>query len=180
MSTPEIRNTLCYIIKHYGSEGLTVSIWREVVQDDVVVHIAFGNWRGSTIDLKKPSVNTEAAMLFADNYAKSFIEVMRLIKLHYAQYYFVVDTDGLMLTDVAVGPGPSNVKLCGPGMIRDIFGKLIRTQEVVLIEPIDDRSINAIVSGFGSYGGDLIIKPSKFKTVVRDKSVCPLYVEVRR
>jgi hypothetical protein len=83
----------------------------------------------------------------------------------------------LLLVDVQV----SLNKMAGPGMLRDVFGKIYPTQEVLKIESLDDRAIEYIEKGTGNYEGELIIKPSKFSVFSPNTELLvPLYVEVKR
>lgn len=175
--TPEINGVLCYVIKHYGTDGIAVSINRQKADGDIDISMAFSDWRGNKIDISDKTQQSLAVSYFYDKYLKIFIDAMRIINMQFAQYYMVVGNDDLILTDIRLG----QYKLTGPGMVRDIFNKLIRTQEVIKIELIDDKALTAIERGFGSYAGNLILKPSKFRTVERPElGTCPLYVEVRR
>lgn len=176
-TTPEIKNVLCYVLRHYGVDGLSISVVRKPVKGDVNISIMYGNWRGVRTDLESDTQDARAALFFQDKYLTTFLETMRLINIQSAQFYAAVGKDDLILTDIRLGP----TKLTGPGMVRDIFGKLMRTPEMLKLEVIDDAATDAINRGFGSYTGDLIIKPSKFRTVERPElGTCPLLVEVRR
>ncbi len=71
-------------------------------------------------------------------------------------------------------------KFSGPGMVRDLFSKVIPTQEVMKVEILDDQSLEAIKNGVGNYSGDLIIKASTFSTIIRDQELIPSYAIVQR
>jgi len=45
---------------------------------------------------------------------------------------------------------------------------------------LTDDVIKAIKEGKGSYKGDLILKCSAFKTIVRNKNLLPLYAKIIR
>jgi len=176
-ATPEIKNLLCYIIRHYGTGGLSVVVERHKADNDVDVGIVYGDWRGVRIDIKEETQSALAARYFHEHHLKMFVETMRLIRIQQAQFYLGIGKDDMVLTDIRLGP----YKLTGPGMVRDIFGKLMKTQDVAKIELVDDKVLDAIERGFGSYAGDLILKPSRFRTIERPElGACPLYVEVRR
>ena len=171
-----VKNIFCYIIKHYGYDGLSVLIYRQPDKDQVVV--LFGDWRGNNIDIVDDSLLSNAAKAFLEKYMSKFVSIMRTIKIDQMQLFFtMLDDDDLMLVDVQT----SLNKFSGPGMIRDIFSKIFKTQEVVKIEILDDRSIEYIRDGAGSYGGDLVIKPSRFRMFNSEiNNFSPLYVEVTR
>lgn len=176
--TPSIHNVFCYIIKHYGIDGLSVLINRQSKADQVTV--LFGDWNGNALNIQdeQSSYLVDIANNFIKNELTKFINIMRVIKIEQAQFFFSTIDDTLTLVDVQV----SINKLLGPGMINDIFGKIILTQNVLKIEIIDQRSVEYINIGTGSYQGDLIIKPSKFRLYHEQdqNSYQPLYVEVKR
>ena len=180
-STKSIHDIFCYVIKHYGNDGLSVLIYRIPSNDDV--YIVCGDWRGNKIDLVANENNDtpllyEPAIGFLENHAVEFLNMMRLVKIEQAQYYFAVHNGELVLVDMRL----SLNKFAGPGMIRDIFGKLINVQDSIKTEIVDARAIEAIEKGVGSYEGDLIFKPSKFKMFHHqdNNSFTPLYVEIKR
>ena len=104
--------------------------------------------------------------------------MMRLTQLDQAQFFFNIDDNGLCLFDVQL----SLNKHAGPGMIKDVFGKIFRTPDTLKMEIIDERALEYIQKGTGAYEGDLLIKPSRFR-MYHDQEAntySPLYVEVRR
>lgn len=177
-STPSIHDLFCYVVKHYGHTGLSVLIYRQVEQDQVVT--ICGDWAGNNIDI----VNSDdqlatLGMQFAQNDLTIFLQTMQLIKLDQAQFFFSIDENGkLVLVDMQIAYN----KFASPGMIRDIFGNVFNVQEVIKTEIIDARAVEAIKKGTGSYEGDIILKPTKFRMYheAEDNSFQPLYVEVRR
>lgn len=174
---PSIKDTFCYVIKHYGVDGLSVLIYRRPDDDQTVV--LFGDWYGNNIDIqtKKPDKLTNAANDFVSKDVQTFINLMHSIGILQAQFFLSLD-DEPTLVDMQL----SLNKFAGPGMIRDLFGKIYRTQEVRKTEIIDDRAMQAIEAGTGSYDGDIILKPSSFKLHHDQKTNLyqPLYVEIRR
>jgi hypothetical protein len=103
--------------------------------------------------------------------------MMKLMKLEQAQFFLAI-LDELTLVDVQVAYN----KMAGPGMVRDIFSKLINTQEVIKSEIVDERAIDAILRGVGSYAGDIILKPTRFRLYHDEatNSFQPMYIEVKR
>ena len=67
-------------------------------------------------------------------------------------------------------------------MVRDIFGMKFATQEVIKVETIDERAYECMMDGSGSYAGDLIVKPSRFRHYheMASNTYTPMYVEVLR
>lgn len=173
----ELHNVYCYIIEHYGYDGLSVLVYKDKKSDDIVV--LCGDWYGNNIDIdddQEKIIGLTRKFLVDD--LNKFINMMYAIKITQAQYFFAVVGDELMLVDMQVAIN----KLVGPGMIRDIFGKIYRTQEVRKIEVIDTRVIEQINLGVGSYSDNLIIKPSRFR-MYHDQvknTYQPMYAEVKR
>jgi hypothetical protein len=173
-----LRNHLCYIMRHFGNDGMSVVITREPKADDVTV--VFGDWKGNSIELDSvaSSKHREHALIFAEQNLITFLQTMRIIKLKQAQFFLAFSDDGLILTDIQISPN----KMCGPGMVRDIFEKISKVPEIIKIEALDDRSIECIISGSGNYSGDLIIKPSRFAlfNAIQNSLAVPLYAEMKR
>lgn len=152
---------------------------RDPRKDNVTV--LCGDWKGNNIDLVDDSANriVQAALVFLQEDLPLFMQVMQSIRLTQAQFFLSLnDENCLTLTDIQV----SLNKLTGPGMVRDIFGRVYKTQEVIKVEPMDERALEYVAKGTGSYEGDLIIKPSKFTTFspTAEDEIIPLYAEVRR
>ncbi len=170
-----IKNLFCYVIRHYGNDGLSVLIYRQPANDRVVV--ICGDWCGNNLDLSVESPLASIANQFIHDHITTFITLMHTIKLTQAQLFFGIMDNELVLTDIQT----SINKLAGPGMVRDIFGKIFRIQEVLKVEILDDRAMEHIKDGSGSYSGDLIIKPSRFRMYEESvNSFRPMYVEVIR
>lgn len=183
-ATPELRGLLCYIMAHYGDNGINVLIERRPVDGDIQIRIQIGDWAGQAIDLSKESDYADLGMLFMDRYAQKFVELMKLVGITVAQYYLVPvmadNGDGpflhdLRLCDLRLGP----IAFAGPGMVRDIFGKMIPTPEIIKIDAMTDDMLDMLDRGFGSYAGNIVVKPSRYRTVERDATT-PLFAEIRR
>lgn len=172
-----LKDIFCYIIKYYGSEGISVLMYRQKTKDQVVT--IFGDWNGNNIDIVNDDDNrARLCAEFAKADLVKLLEMMRIINIEQAQYFFGIDEQGLVLCDVQI----SINKMVGPGMVRDVFGKILRTQDVIKTEVLDSRAMDAIMKGSGSYEGDLIIKPSRFRLnhKLEDKIYVPLYAKVNR
>jgi hypothetical protein len=168
---PEMHDQFVYIIKSYPTKGLTVLIYRK----DAMVHLKFGDFSGKIIE---PHGN-KSIKLFLEKYCSKLVELMSLIKIPQALHYFVVEKNTLRLVDVRT----SLNKFIGPGMLRDLYGKIIDTQEVVKTIQLNSETIEGIKADKGSYKGGLILKTSAFKTVTRGTSpklnMYPMYAKVR-
>jgi hypothetical protein len=153
--------TLCYFIKDYGTDGISVLIEKKA--DNFIV--TFADWYGTSIDLAdNKSRLKDVCSDFLAKKLRLLVEVMTVIKLNTAMFYFALNSDSeYVLTDLMLNPS----KMAGPGMVRDLFGKVFKTQEIVCIEPYTQELINA--------AEHIIVKPSKFKTTLIDGKEIPVY-----
>lgn len=179
-TTPSIHDIFCYVVRHYGGNGLSVLIYRQPKEDQVVT--IFGDWYGNNIDLvgnQNPNRLTTLALQFAQSDSLPlFLQTMRLTRVEQVQFFFGIDEMDLVLVDMQVALN----KFASPGMIADIFGRIYRTQEVLKMELIDERAIEFIKKGTGSYEGDIILKPSRFRLYhdAEANTFQPLYAEMKR
>lgn len=157
-----------YFIRAYPLQGLAVMIVRQ--KDDVFVRI--GDWDGKIINPTESPVATE----FVKKYSQQFIGLMSSAKIPQAIFYVSVDGAEMRLVDIRL----SLNKFSGPGMVRDLFSKIINTQEVIKVDNLTPEAMTAIKNNEGSYTGELIIKPSAFKTLERNKIMYPMYGIVLR
>lgn len=175
---PSIRDTLCYIIKHYGKDGISILIKRVPKKDEVIV--LFGDWAGNKLDLHCQDVTPHYAIIdsFISTKLNKLITLMGTINLQQAQFFFGIEENRMVMSDIQL----SLNKFAGPGMVRDLFGKLCDTQQVQKVEVFDKNVEEAVMQGTGSYSGDLIIKPSLFKMHHDpiNNSYQPLYVQIVR
>tara|TARA_R110000751_G_scaffold6623_5_gene28184 strand:+ start:272 stop:811 length:540 start_codon:yes stop_codon:yes gene_type:complete len=171
-----IKDIFCYVLEHYGNSGLSVLVYRKP-KDDQVVAIC-GDWYGNSVDLYADNELSKIALSFVQDSLHLLIKTMSLVKVDQAQFYFAISDSDLALVDMQV----SLNKFVSPGMIRDIFGKVFNVQMTKTIKVIDDVAIDAIGKGCGSYEGDLIIKPSRFRLYheAEDNTFQPMYIEVKR
>lgn len=164
-----VKDIYCYITRHYGHNGLSILVYRQ--KDNVVV--VCGDWDGNKIDITLKTIEAELATEFLKGDFIKLYKVMQLTRLSQAQFFFGIDENKLVLCDVQV----ALLKFASPGFIRDLFGNICRTQEVLKVEVIDDRAIECIKNGSGSYAGDLVIKPTKFRNIEHNGIYRPLYIE---
>lgn len=169
---PELKNNLVYVIKAYPLNGLAVMIHRK--EDNVFVRT--GDWNGDNLD---PNEN-DIVKKFLDQSIRNLVTMMKTVGVGSAIFYITYMDNEFILTDVRL----SLNKFSGPGMIRDLFSKIIKTQEIKKIVNLDDNALQAIKNGTGNYSGDLIIKSSAFDTVDRtfnnQKMMYPKYAKVIR
>jgi hypothetical protein len=161
IAEPLLKDLLCYHIEDYGSDGISVLIDKK---DDNFL-VTFADWYGLKIELTdtKSRLKDLAADFLGKNIAK-LLNVMRMIRLNTAMYYFAIDSESeFVLVDVMLNPN----KMCGPGMVRDVFGKLFKTQSVKLVDKYNQDLVNS---------KNLIVKPSMYRTVLVGGVEFPLYM----
>lgn len=165
---PELAGKFVYFIRGYTLQGLAVLIVRQ--KDDVYMRI--GDWDGKVIN---PS-DSEAATTFVKKHSPHFISLMSSAKIQQAIFYMSVSGQDIRLVDIRM----SLNKFSGPGMVRDLFAKIIDTQEVIKIDNLTPEAMQAIKNNSGTFTGDLMIKPSAFKVVEHDRIMYPMYGLVKR
>lgn len=169
-----IKDVYSYVIKDYGNKGLAAVISREKGN----VQVQLGDWNRNEIDLATKTELQPYALKFAQKMLPNFVNMMHSANINMAQYFFAIDEQELVLVDMQT----SLNKFVGPGMIKDIFGRICETQKILKTEVIDDKVSHAIDQGTGSYEGNLIIKPSRFRLhhIVEINKYVPLYVHIKR
>lgn len=171
----ELKGHLAYIIKGYGDNGLSIMINR----DDDNVYVSIGDWNGNNIDLTNQSHHYyNHSMKFIQEDSSKFVGMMKLLNIKQLMLYFVPENeDDIRLVDLR----SSLNKFYGPGMVKDLFGKICLTQEIIETKILDDEAVKSIIDNDkGSYSGNLILKCSAFKTIIREKKLLPLYAKVIR
>ena len=169
-----IVDKFCYIIKHYH-DGFSCLIERDTTNDNVTIR--FGEWDASIIDLNKQHEKLAYITLFCNDYAMKFIEIMKYTSINKMMCYFYIgNNDELILCDIRI----SYNKFVGPGMLNDMFGKIIKTQEVIGINTISSDILDDIKCKNNGYNCDIILKPSCFKTTTYNEDIVPLYFTYAR
>ena len=164
----QINGLPCYIFPHYGNIGLSILIYRKPSIDSIVV--ICGDWDGNKFDVSDQSNSN--IVDFLNNSMSKLCETIRTIGLEQAQLFFIEHNGEFSLVDIQT----EVYKFASPGMLSDIFKSVCCVLPHKKFEIINDRIIKNIESGIGEYEGDLIIKPSKFRTIDNN----PMYVEVIR
>jgi len=169
--TKHIRGKLIYPIKYYGLDGFSIVIYRD--KEDVCTRI--GDWDGNIINLEKHSKGPEIVEYLNEN-LRAILTIMKYVNIPQAQYYFSMDKD-IRLVDVRV----SINKFMGPGMLKELFEKTVKVQELIA-KPIliNDENVSLIKEGQGPFKGNVIVKTSYFGTVEKEKALLPLYGKVIR
>lgn len=159
----------CYIMRHYGSVVRSCLIVRRPADDTVTVLI--GDQDGHILD------NTKVGVQYIVNeIAPKLINLMRMIKLTKALYFFSNADAGYRLVDIQLEPN----KFASPGMVLDVFSKVILGPELLANKYINDAVHEAIISNTGSFEGDIIIKPARPRLVPIGKTFMPLMAQVKR
>lgn len=165
---PELMGKFVYFVRAYPLQGIAVLIVRQ--KDEVFMRI--GDWDGKVIN----PMESEAATTFVKKFSPHFISLMSSAKIQQAVFYLSVNGSDIRLVDIRT----SLNKFSGPGMVRDLFGKIMDTQDVVKIDNLTPEVLTAIKNNEGSYTGSLIVKPSAFRTIDRTKVMYPMYGIVLR
>ncbi len=168
----QVKNNLIYIMPHYGYDGLSVLIYRQPKEDNIIV--ICGDWNGNRIDVTDNTcILSNLASKFLTKHAAEFFKLLKLIRIEQTQLYFAIGNNGLILVDMQI----SLNKFASPGMLKDIFGKLCEVPEMKT-EMLDDKTIESIEKSRGFYNNNLIIKPNKFKLYEENGTYRPTYLEV--
>jgi hypothetical protein len=171
---PEIYNQFVYVIEGYQDKGFGALIYRS----DDNVYIKFGDFDGKIIDMSK--TQPKGVQIFVSKYFPKIINLMKTARIQQSIYYFTVAKDDICLVDMRT----SLNKFSGPGMLRDLFAKIIPIQKVIKTATLNQDMLNSIKAGTGSYAGNLILKTSSFKTIIRNENnkqnMYPMYAVIKR
>lgn len=168
---PEMRGQYVYVIRGYIDEGFTLVVRRDTVNDRV--NILVGDFGGNNIATGEQLDGRIAEFLVAK--VPNLVGMLKLLKIEQIIFYLAISGTGLMLVDVRL----SLDKFCGPGMVRDLFSKVMDIQQTIKIVQLDEPTLEAIKAGEGEFSGPLILKCSRFKTITRGQDLLPLYATVR-
>lgn len=149
---PELfKKMLCYIIEPYEMDGYSLYIgFREGHS-----FIRTGDFKSNNID---PNYTEELT-----KYIETLVEIMKSIRVMDAIFYFSSTNNELILVDMMLSAN----KFAGPGMLKDIFGNIFKTQDILGIEVLDDETTN-------KYKGKLV-KPSRFRYLQDEDVIRPQY-----
>lgn len=150
-------NLYAYIINPYTVDS-GYSLYIGFRDDNIFIRLADLN--SNKLSLSDGS-NTKIL-----KYVDKLYNVMKVARIREACYYFS-NVNNPILVDVMISAN----KFMGPGMIKDVFSKIMPTQEIVELSMVS-------VDNFSNFTGK-IIKPSRFKYVIEDGRFRPLYGMVR-
>jgi len=154
-----IKGQFCYVMKPY-QPGLAAVVRYTAEGPCVVV----GDWDGNVAVPNNKPLYAEATKLMNGKFSR-VVEILKAIQLQQAQFFISKDN---RLVDMQLTLN----QWAGPGMLRDLFIKLMPIPEYYG-EPvvIDDEWLAANKK-------PVFLKTSKFKTIVEDKVAKPLYASV--
>lgn len=143
-------NLYCYIIKQYKLSGIALYVgFREGS-----VYVRFADWFSAEIDIKNDKS--------IESYLQKLPALVTLLKSSGINDICLYFSDGVLVDAML-----SANKFFGPGMLRDVFGKIFKTQEVIEIAVVNKEKIE------NSKG--CIIKPSRFRFAMEGNTPVPLY-----
>lgn len=160
--TPEINDIFVYVIKAYELNGLSVLIENY----NSTISWKFGDWDGNQLNINDPMIYE-----FITKYSNKIELLIKHARINQIQLYL----SNMVLVDARTHLN----KMLSPGMLNDLFSGIIPTQEVIG-KPIifSGDNANDIIKGSDKYAPDIILKPSKFKTIIRAQTLIPLYALV--
>lgn len=168
----ELVNKFCYVFRAYPRKGVCLTIVR--AEGEVCIRLA--DWEGKLLSVQDNQSSFIDQIM--TEYSRKITTTMRVIGVPRAIFYFSED-NGPRLVDMRL----SINKFCGPGYLADFFGKQdIPTQERIG-EPIHlkPEEIKKIATGEGIYThSSYIVKPSAFKSIIRENNVYPMYGVIDR
>lgn len=169
---PELSNQYCYVIKAYPLDGLSVVAARVKTDKGMQINWKFGDWDGNEINVLGTDHSADWVQKFLSDHSSKILSMMQSIHLYHAQFYFSIVNDDLCLVDIRTALN----KFTGPGMVQDIFGKIVPTQTII-DKPVlfDEETLEKVATASKPYDCKVIIKPSLFKTIVRNKAMMPMY-----
>jgi hypothetical protein len=135
---------LVYVVKKYEMSGISIIASR--VSEGFMIRVA--DWVGNLID-PTPSDDINKILL-----------IIKHARIAQSQWYF----SGGKLVDIR----KSIDSFVGPGMLRDLCGKVFDTQEVIEIGEFGSIKTKSELKGS-------IIKPARFRTIAKDDELIPLY-----
>lgn len=157
----EIIDQFCYVIKFYPLNGISVLI--KLNHEEMGTVIRIGDWNGNA--LKQDNEFKKYEALFLNKYSIQFLELCINAKIEQIQFYISCQADSMLLVDART----SINNMVSPGYIKDIFGKIMPSQQIIGSPKIMSKDI------LDSVEKNAIIKPSLFKTIIRNNKMFPLY-----
>lgn len=149
------QNLFCYIIEPYPFEGSNLYIgFRE---GSVLIRLS--DFKSNDVDMASCSGKHRDVL----DKAPVMVEFMKASRIIEASFYFSHAKKDVILVDMMLSAN----KFAGPGMLRDLFGKIMPTQTVLDIQPL---KTDIVSSNKGK-----LVKPSRFRYVLEGNHPRPQY-----
>jgi len=151
----ELIGHLCYFLEPYEPTGFSIAY----TLIDGVVGLKVLDDAGN--DILIDDLNSQKRMAFDANVGK-FLGLCGILKIKSCQAFFTFVDGNSILADVYTPH-----KFIGPGMLNDIFSRAFTTPKVIKTAAYKEDGTET----------NVVIKPSKFMTVMIDGNPTPLYVK---
>lgn len=146
------KDMLCYIIEDYSiTDGYAVYIG--IRDNNILVRIS---------DFKSENIDPQNAIGIHKSIG-ILSDITKSIGVSDVLYFLSHTNNNYILVDAMLSAN----KYMGPGMLRDIFGNIMLTQDIVDITPFNDLLLSTY--------NNKIIKPSKFRYIENNNLIRPLY-----
>ena len=143
-------NMYCYVVEPYEQKGIALYIG---FREDKIF-IRFADWKSNEID-----VRTDKSVADLLPKIPNVATLMKSAHINDICLYF----SGGLLVDAMLAAN----KFMGPGMLRDVFGKMFKTQIVREVAVMDKAKVE------NSKG--CILKPSRFRFTMIGNMPIPMY-----
>jgi hypothetical protein len=154
---PELDGRLVYVIEGYALDGVAILLFFH----EGNMGAKFGDFDGNPIN--PGDIDFIDASLFVEKLSEL------MVRARIRQAIFYVSESGV-LVDIRIS---LNV-MTGPGMLKDLCGKILPTQKIIDIKPLDEELKETIEKE--DY---IILKHSSFKVITRGDEMVPLYATKR-
>lgn len=166
----EFKNKYVYVFKHYPDD---IGFMIIVIRKNDIINYRLADFSGKIINPIENTILSPHIKTIVEQYLNKLILTIKAIGVKQCIFYFSI-ADRVRLVDIRL----SLNKMCGPGYLKDFFGKQdIPIQEEVCSPLIlTDENIVALKSKEGMYKhGKFVIKPSVFKVIIKDEDLIPMY-----
>lgn len=150
-------NVYGYFIEPYPLDGY--SIYCGLKNGHFVMRVA--DFKSKVVNISDASNSLKNILVLGDKIGM----MMKIAKIPEFLMYFS-NVDDPMLVDIML----SLNKFAGPGFLRDLFGRLFKTQSIIEIATFNDETVK-------KYDGKYF-KPSLFKFVNKDNKILPVYGKI--
>jgi len=150
--------TLVYLIKKHPLSGVSHTITKE----GAGFLLQISDWKGEVL-------GKEAHTRPVFDVLSKALSLVKCARIKQSQWYFSQIGDEYRLVDVR----KSMDEFIGPGLLRDLCGKALPTQEILFIGDLLAARKKMQEEGLT---GNVIIKPARFRTFARGEEQIPLYI----